>query len=314
MTEGIPSSNPLAQSSLKRVVIIANPFSGVGPNLERVTKLESCFRAQNINSEVIWEKPLQHEFLRSIRPQDPVDCILVVGGDGTVGDVVNNLNVDIPIATLPCGNENLFAQEFGFPQNVEELVAGILRGRARRCDVIQAGGRKFTLMLGAGFDAAVAHRVAVWRKTKDKLKRIRRVSYLYPIFASLKSYSYPRIDIQVDGQRFSGFHFFVFNLSRYALGLPFAPEAEPDNGLMEWVLFQKRGFGNMLSYFVDILRNVHRRRSDVAHGKARHVTIQSLEPVPIQLDGDACGTTPVELTVLPGRLSVIDMRGISRTD
>jgi diacylglycerol kinase (ATP) len=310
VSEGIRKSDPVVPTNLKRIVLIANPFSGTGPTLARVETLQSLLMAQGCQCHVIWEKPLQQEFLRKTNLHDNVHCILVVGGDGTVGDVVNYLSSDIPIATLPCGNENLFAQEFGFNCEVHKLVEGVLRGKTRRCDLIQAGERKFTLMLGAGFDAEVAHRVAKWRIAKDKLKRIRRISYLFPIFASLRFYRYPRIEIQVDGRQLFGYHFFVFNVSRYALGLPFTREAEPDNGHMEWILFQKSGFWNMLTYFFGIVRNTHRRRADVAHGKATHLSIRSLEPVPIQIDGDAFGTTPLELSVLPGRLSVVDMQGI----
>lgn len=290
------------------IVILANPYSGTGPTTDRVRQLLDILQARGCQTEIIWEKSQQQLFLGNVLRPEQVTCVIAVGGDGTVGDVINNLAPDIPLATLPCGNENLFAQEFGFSADPACLVEGILAGRTRKCDLIDTGQRKFALMLGAGFDADVIHRVATWRRDRNKLKRIRRFSYLNPIWQSLRQYDFPRLHLEVDGQEFTGHHLFVFNVSRYALGLPLAQVAEPDNGLMEWVLFQKPGLATMLSYFVDILRKVHQQRPDVAHGVARSLRIHSERPIPIQIDGDPFRTTPVSLQILPGRLTVVDMR------
>jgi len=88
---------------------------------------------------------------------------VVADGGGTVADVINETGGALPLAVLPLGNENLFARAFGFTSDAGTLACAIAGGRTRTIDLGQANGRLFALMLGVGFDADVAHRVARWR-------------------------------------------------------------------------------------------------------------------------------------------------------
>ena len=63
--------------------------------------------------------------------------ILVAGGDGTVNYVVNMLkrrNLDLPVAVLPTGTANDFANTLGVPSDIEKACRRILGGEIRRVD------------------------------------------------------------------------------------------------------------------------------------------------------------------------------------
>jgi diacylglycerol kinase family enzyme len=104
---------------------------------------------------------------------------------------------------------------------------------------------------------------------------------------------------------------FVFNLPRYALGLPFAPAARGDDGRLDLIVFQEPGPFRALHYLWLVLRGTHLHRDDVQHRRVRSAVIECPEAVPFQLDGDPgglvdpAGTGPLAVEVLPGEVEVI---------
>jgi len=243
-------------------------------------------------------------------------CVVVAGGDGSIGAVVNELDQagvlravhgqpGVALATLPMGNENLFAKHFGFTQDPAALAEAIELGRTRPVDLGRVTGREsesisrlFTLMAGVGFDAEVVHRMDRWRATRGSrgagsggLKRVSRLSYLPRVVSSSLGYDYPRLTVEVDGRELKGTHLFVFNLPPYGGGLSIAPPGcRGDDGLLDWVLLDRPGLGPLLSYGWSVLRHRHLDRLDVMHGQAATLAVRCVSRPPIQVDGDPAGT------------------------
>jgi len=295
----------LDAESLPRVLIAANPYSGHGPTAKRVAELAAALTDHGLEPRVIWDRGERAELLQQPDLPATCRCVVAAGGDGTVADVINEMAAAAPIAMLPSGNENLFAREFGFTRDMKQLAAVIAQGKTRRIDLARAGGRLFSLMLSVGFDAAVVHRVVEWRTNGDSLRRVRRLNYAKPIIDVLRSYRYGQVELEADGVRVIGTHAFVFNLPQYGFRMPFAPDARGDDGLLDWLVFERPGFMPMLSYFLSLVRSKHLARPDVHHGRTRRVRIIALEPMPVQMDGEAAGMTPVEVVVAGAALRVV---------
>jgi diacylglycerol kinase family enzyme len=106
---------------------------------------------------------------------------------------------------------------------------------------------------------------------------------------------------------------FVFNLPRYALGLPFVPHASGVDGFLDLLVFQEPGPFRALHYLWLVLRGLHLNRRGVLHRRVRRVSLTTSAPVPIQLDGDpggwvfdeTAGTTRWEVEVQPAALPVL---------
>jgi diacylglycerol kinase family enzyme len=82
---------------------------------------------------------------------------------------------------------------------------------------------------------------------------------------------------------------FLFNLPRYALGLPFAPNASQDDGLLDLVVFRKPGAFQALYYLWRVFRRTHFDHPEVFHRRVRCVRLTARERVPTQIDGDPAG-------------------------
>ena len=327
MLDRPPSSTPPDPGAATgtRVVVLANPYSGTGPNRRRVDAFTKALIERGFEPQVCWTP---EERRQTVAEADDVRCAVVAGGDGSIADAVNELEAAgaldrVPVATLPLGNENLFADEFGFNRGLAKLAEAIAAGRDRRIDLGRVGDRLFTLMASAGLDADVVHRMARWRTgrrtaasdappgsgTTAPLRRVNRLSYAKRLLGSLQEYPYPELTLQTDDGEVTGSHVFVFNLPRYGGGLGIAPEARADDGRLDYVVFRRPGMIRLAAYALGVVRGRHLAREDVAHGRSRSARISAAGPAdpaaPIQADGDPAGATPATVAAVPGALRVV---------
>lgn len=297
------------------VLILANPYSGSGPNRRRVDRLVAVLEGHGVSSKVHWTYDGRVEAMRQVDGE--CRCIVAAGGDGSIADVVNDMDqagrLHLPFATLPVGNENLFAQEFGYTGKPEHIASAIVRGQTRPIDLgsIEFEGKRrlFTLMVSAGFDADVVHRLDHWRKdTGDgTLRRVKRSTYLPLVLGAMRGYGFPSVTLEADGQTFEGGQVYVFNLPRYGGKMGIGKGAVVDDGLLDWVVFEKPGFINLLGYHWLVMRGKHLDCKSVAHGRSKQVSLRPSngQALPAQTDGDPSGRTPVDIDVLPAALNVV---------
>jgi diacylglycerol kinase family enzyme len=100
------------------------------------------------------------------------DCVVVLGGDGTLNEVATALSgSDTSMAALPGGSTNVFARTLGLPEDCVDAARvtaeAIAAGSVRRIGLGEANGRFFCFHVGAGWDAAVVARV----ERRSELKR-----------------------------------------------------------------------------------------------------------------------------------------------
>lgn len=309
-----------------RVAVVANPYSGTGPNRRRVDRLLEALRDRGFDPHVCWTPG---ERRAAFNGSSDFRCAVVAGGDGSIADAINELDragrlADTPLAVLPMGNENLFADALGFGKQPAPLAAAIESGASRSIDLGSVDGRLFTLMASAGLDAEVVRRMDRWRShaprsasttagesdaQSPRLRRVNRMSYAVRTLAALGGYPYSPVTVETDDEAVVGSHAFVFNLPRYGGGLEIAPEARADDGLLDYVVFQKPGGVHLISYALAVSRGRHLSRDDVRTGRVPRLRLRCESPVAVQADGDAAGETPIELTARPGAARVLVMPG-----
>ncbi len=287
------------------VAIAANPYSGRKQNRQRVEALATALQGAGLKPRLMWGRDELAEAAAGGSFADDYRAVVAAGGDGTLNRVIN-YQIDVPLAMFPLGNQNLFARQFGFHGDPAAMARSIAAGKTRTIDLGRAAGQLFSIVASAGFDGDAAHRLAHWRVTKeDRLKRVRSLSYTWPIISSAWRYRYPLVDVEADGKRVRGALVMVFNLPRYAAELPLATDAVADDGLLDWLVFEKPGSLRLASYALSVWLNRHRRRGDVFRGRARRIELSCQEPVPLEIDGEAAGFAPLSIEVVPSALKVI---------
>ena len=294
------------------ILVAANPYSGAGPNRRRVEALVSALRALGATPRIVWDGAERAGAFADAAVMRGCRVVIAAGGDGTVAQVINELPAAVPLAVLPLGNENLLAGALGFALEPAALARAVVDCRTRAVDLGRASApgrtRLFALMLSAGFDAAVVHRVAAWRTTDSGLRRVRRVSYLVPIVGSVLGYAHAPVRLASDTATVEGTHCVIANVPAYALGMKLTPAARADDGRLDWLMLERPGVLPLAAYGWAAYRGRHLARGDVMAGQATRVTLRAVTPVPVQVDGDPWGTTPVDIEVLPGALTLVAPR------
>jgi len=295
----VTPGNPVPQP--RWVAIQRNPRSGTGKGRDWLVDLARELKRLGFRPRIFKNRQRMDAWLAEPAVCDNLACIVAAGGDGTVADVFNR-HPGVRLAILPLGTENLLARFFGIPASGVEVARMIAGNRARVVDLCQMRDRRFVLMASAGFDADVISRLHHARRGN-----ISRLSYVQPILESVRKYEYPEIRLYVDGSptpvmaRLA----VIVNVPIYALGLSVARSARGDDGMLDLRLFRQGSAFQMVRYLCNLALGIHEALPDVESLSGRRVRIESDDPVPIQLDGDAAGFTPAEISVLPGALEVI---------
>lgn len=245
---------------------------------------------------------------------DGATLLVVVGGDGTVHEVVNGVlaapQEDVELAVLPRGTGKDFVRSLRIPSDLREALEVAREGRPRTIDAGRAtyrawdgsaGTAYFANFGGAGISGAIARRAN--SSSKALGGRISFFTATVAVFASWKSASFA---VQVDEELRSGamFEVLVMNGDYAAGGMWVTPDAEPDDGRLDALIIGDVTKADFVRTFPKIYRGKHlsHPKIDVVQGHA--VEVDAVPPVPIVLDGEQPGTTPVRFELVPRALRV----------
>lgn len=275
------------------VAIQRNPRSGAGLQTKPIRSLIAELRRLGIRPRLYSKRDELDKAVNDPIARESLKGIVAAGGDGTLLDVMNR-HPNIPIAILPLGTENLCAKYLGMKRDGKEIANVVAEGETVRFDVGRLGTQRFMVMASVGFDAAVIHSVHAARKG-----HISRWTYLKPISVCLAKYRYPKVKVFIDDdpEPTIGSLVVIANLPSYALGLKVASSARGDDGLLDVRVMQRGSVFHMFRYLGLIYYRWHEQVRDVISLKGKRIRIESEEPVPIQIDGDPAGFTPVEINV-----------------
>ena len=245
------------------------------------------------------------EFVRG-RLRGGADCVVAVGGDGTVSAVAHAL-VDgpVPLGIVPAGTGNLVARELGIPLDVEAAV-GVLAGsrNTRKLDAMRVGGHTYLLNAGVGINAEVIRRTSRLGKSLFGLS-----AYVGTAVWKVLQARPQRLEVTVDGATrvYEATDVLISNFGALARGLhPNGPDIRVDDGLINvCIICMKMPLEYPWYYVLKSLRLKHADRIIHEFEAKQSVTLRSDVPLAVQADGDMIGTTPVTIDVLPRALTVI---------
>lgn len=286
----------------QHVLIFGNPRAGSKSSAELVRAVRQRLEKQGVCVQYTDERQALAELLDQPGPRP---LVVAAGGDGTVDFVANAIPADTPLTVMPLGTENLLAKYLGITSEPDSICQVITEGELKQFDAGKVNGRLFLIMFSCGFDADVVRRLHEHRSG-----HIRHLSYAKPILDSLWQYDYPVLRIRCQTKsgewtQHQAHWAFVFNVPAYAAGLKIAPESDPMDGQFDVCMFSGGSLPRGLFHLGTVLLGQHGQWSDCHQQRATRVHIEAEGVVPYQVDGDPGGELPVEIEVLPQRISLI---------
>lgn len=295
-------------------IFIVNPVSGSGKGRKVWKKIQRKLIKLDIPYRSFYTKKTGHAFdltkqLTELY-RDKISAIIVIGGDGTIHEVVNGLAnyPHIPFSAISAGSGNDFCRGFGIPRRPMAALNHILRAHRRRCDVgVYQFKRKvspigyFINGLGVGFDGEVAQLTnqSSYKRLLNKVK-LGGLAYVISAFKLLFRYQTRDVRIKVDQEE----HYFenvwlivVSNIPNYAGGMKIVPSARPHDGQLDICVVNQLKPWQVLLAFASVYFGWHTRLKSVHLLRGRKIHISSSAPMLIHADGEVVGSSPVEVTV-----------------
>lgn len=249
------------------------------------------------------------EFIADVvewRMRDSFDCVVAVGGDGTVAAVAHVLaGSDTPLGIVPAGTGNMVARELGIPIDAKAAIALIAgQHRLRKIDAMTIAGHTYLLNAGVGINAEV-----IDRTTRLGKSLFGRSAYVGTAVWRVLQAKAQRLEITIDGDTgtYEATDVLISNCGTLARGLhPNSADIHADDGQVDvCITCMKMPLEYPWYYALKIL--FPRRVNRITHERVarKSVIVRSNVPLTVQADGDIIGTTPIQVDVKPNALSVI---------
>lgn len=246
--------------------------------------------------------------------------IVVVGGDGTINEVINGITdfENVSLSVIPTGSGNDFARGLELPKSPEEGLRNILRcKKAVRMDLGKVycpengKERLFAISCGMGMDALVCKKTN--ESTEKKLLNalhIGSLSYLVLTVESLFTMSTEKATVTVDdGKKHKRFERLIFlaamNFKAEGGGVPMSPGASAFDG--ELTVCTGSGIPKWLAFFLlpflVISKHEKIKAFDFVNGKKLDVRVKA--PVDLHTDGEYLGAYKrAVIECLPKKLKI----------
>lgn len=307
------------------VMVVCNPVSGMGRGQERLALVRRTLDREGITHRAaLTTRRGDAMHLAYSASRAGCSAVVVVGGDGTLFEVVNGVigparieivlspHKDVAIGLVQAGRGSDFGRSIGVPSDVQAACDRLLSGRSRTVDLghvtyTSFSGRPraayFVNAAGLGFDAEVTVRANASPRVLGGT-----IPYLSSLFTTLIKYRNKRLTVSVDNEmayQARANSIVIANGQYFGGGMKIAPEAELSDGQLDVVTLGDLGK-------IDLVRNVprvydgsHITHPKVAMRRGRTIEVTSSDRVLLQADGEVLGTAPARFRVVPDALRLI---------
>ena len=243
--------------------------------------------------------------------RDGADLILVLGGDGTINEVVNGMNggavggllgSDVHLGVLPGGTANVLAMELGLGSKLERAIDRLARSHPKRISlgkIWQSGhpARHFVMMAGAGFDAQVVLDLYAPLKL-----RTGKLAYWVAGFSQILK-RVGQLETRINGDTYRCGFALAARVRNYGGDLELARGASLLNDEFETVMFEGSNPLRYAFYMMAVAVKQVQRMPGVHTVRSKRIEL--LGDAPVQIDGEYVGRSPATIEIVPDALTFL---------
>ncbi len=301
-----------------KICLIVNPKAGPSTFKKQIKNAEKYLIKSGCQVERLETKqPGDATTLARQAARNNFDVAVAVGGDGTINEVCNGLvNSQTALGVLPAGTANVYAAEVGIPiwhpLNPDAITKGadiIINGQRRQVDMgrlqLQDGTcRHFLMWCGIGLDAAIT------QARNSAAKNMRPLNYAsWVVSGIMVAYDFMGTpatlitDNEIIKERV--LVAVVSNGQLYGRVWRMAPQAKLDDGLLDVAVMSGHRWPSTVKHVLGLTFRQHVKDPDFNLYRTTRLSLSAKDALPVHVDAETIGTTPVEIQVAPLALKVI---------
>ncbi|WP_404453727.1 diacylglycerol kinase family lipid kinase [Virgibacillus necropolis] len=287
-------------------IFIVNPNAGNGRAKRVFSKIAKSSLYKEIDKTYFLTQYVGHaeEIASELQPNYPeITCLIVIGGDGTVHEVLNGLdNQEVTVAFIPGGSGNDFARGCQIKGNPVNLFQQIVKnpeelpywlGDYEADDKIE---RKFINSMGFGFDACITHTAnnSIYKKVFS-LIRLASLSYAITLIHMLFRFKPMDVELMINNEKRiirNSWMVTIANHPFYGGGMKIIPNATIQPGTFSILILHSISKLKVLALFLTVFSGKHINFKEVELIEAQYMTITADNEIYYQVDGqtDSCST------------------------
>ncbi len=300
-------------------LVIVNPNAGKRRGIRDWDRISGLLDRAGIKFSAVFTGYPGHAIdIAASRIENGYRDLIVVGGDGTMNEVINGIfkqnmypTTGIKVGMITVGTGNDWGRMFNIPLGYKEAIA-IIKGN--RSFVQDAGvvkyfhgenenSRYFVNIAGIGFDALVTSR-------SNRLKsegKSGSMTYFKTLLTSLLKYRHTRTRIRIDDTEIKND---IFNISigicKYnGGGMMQLPDAVADDGLFDVTVINKIRKHDVLLNIKRLYNGTIGSMPMVETYRGRSICIESEPMIHLETDGESLGHSPFTFEIIPRSIRVI---------
>ncbi len=300
-----------------KTFLVVNPYSAGGETGRRWAELSGEVRRTIGDFGFgFTERAMDAARLTRDALAEGFECIVAVGGDGTVNEVVNGffaegkaLNPKAALGLIPRGTGGDFRRTFGWDLELDSALARLRTDKTEPFDVGlveyvnhqgQKESRYFANIASFGVSAAVAYEVNATSKALGG-----NLSFVWGTLKGMSKYKDRRVRLRVDGGAPEELGITVVAASNgryFGSGMCVAPKAVTHDGLFELTIWHDYGMADFLIKSRGVYSGEHITWKRTRYSQCRTLEAESDEEVLLEMDGEVPGKLPCRITLLPGAI------------
>ncbi|WP_321329634.1 YegS/Rv2252/BmrU family lipid kinase [uncultured Ilyobacter sp.] len=290
---------------MKRVKLIYNPYSGENYIVKNLDTVFQVYQKKGYTVDafrISFEADIKDAFNGIDREYHH---IIIAGGDGTVNQVVNiikKIGIDLPVAILPTGTANDFANCLGMPKDISEACQQILSSEVRFIDLGKANDTYFVNVASTGLFTDVS------QKTNVNLKNtMGKLAYYFGGIIEIPNFKRLQITVESEELKYTGHSLIIFAFNGKSAGnIDIAYKSQLDDGLLDIVIVKAEIMTETLISFFKFLKKEHLENpKGVIHFKTDRLYLKCHEPISTDLDGEKGPDFPLEIQCVKNGLKIL---------
>lgn len=275
----------------RKLLYLINPVAGTGKKENIKALIEKETLAADLPLEIInTNAAANYNFLKEKINTDKITDVIMVGGDGTINQIVNSLRfLSVRFGIIPVGSGNGLAGAAQIPMKPKDALQLIFNGNSKKVDSFLINNQFSCMLSGIGFDAKVAHDFS------SKAMRGLLTYTTQSLINFFKAQPY-QFEITIDDFSFFTDAFFISiaNSNQFGNNFTIAPQASLNDGLLDIVVVQKMNKAKLPFAILKQIRGNNKleelveevTKKNILYFQTSSLKIKNLKHAPFHIDGE----------------------------